>query len=53
MFTISSGADVPNATTVRPITNEDIPSRLARADAPSTNQLPPIYRKTIPRIISR
>lgn len=36
MLTISSGNDVPNATIVNPMTSVDIPSFLARDDAPST-----------------
>ena len=37
----SSGADVPNATMVRPITSSLIPKRLATPDPPSVSQLAP------------
>ena len=36
-FTVSSGAEVPIATTVKPITKSFIPKRFARAEAPLTN----------------
>ena len=35
MVTPNSGANVPKATTVNPITNSDIPNRLAMAAAES------------------
>ena len=37
IFTESSGADVPKATTVSPITRSGTPALLAREDAPSTS----------------
>ncbi|OPY22607.1 MAG: hypothetical protein A4E23_00716 [Methanomethylovorans sp. PtaU1.Bin073] len=40
--------EVPNATTVNPITNDEIPKCLARADAPSTNQSAPLYKNARP-----
>ena len=48
MFTTNSGIDVPNATTVRPITKSLIPNRLAIADAPSTSQSAPFTRAMKP-----
>ena len=36
ILTINSGNDVPNATTVRPITSEEIPRRLEILAAPLT-----------------
>src|SRR3989338_10741163 len=38
ILTESSGADVPNATIVRPMTSEDTPRRFAKDDAPSTSK---------------
>ena len=39
--TANSGADVPNANMVRPITSSEIPKRLAILDALSTSQAAP------------
>jgi hypothetical protein len=41
VLTINSGADVPNATTVKPITIFGIPYFFAKDDAPSTRRLAP------------
>ena len=41
-LTTSSGADVPIATIVRPITRSEMPKRLATAEAPSVNALAPM-----------
>ena len=46
-LTRSSGADVPKATTVKPINPALKPSLAAIEDAPSTKNLPP--RSNIPR----
>ena len=40
-----SGADVPKATTVRPIINGDTPKFCAKPDAPSTNLSAPRQKK--------
>lgn len=44
----NSGREVPTATTVKPITLSDIPSRFATAIAPSTTRLPHTISKPIP-----
>ena len=49
-LTASSGALVPNATTVRPIASGEMPSLLATADAPRTTASPPPSRSTNPMI---
>ena len=46
-----SGADVPKATTVRPIINGDTPKFCAKLDAPSTNLSAPQINPTNPSII--
>ena len=46
-----SGADVPKATTVRPIINGDTPKFCAKPDAPSTNLSAPQINPTNPSII--
>ena len=48
MLTISSGADVPNATTVSPTTRGEIQRVSAKEDAPRTRDSPPIIRITSP-----
>ena len=60
MLITSSGADVPNATTVRPTIRSETPQRLAMADAPSVSMLAPsiisarpTIKNTISRIISQ
>ena len=51
--TANSGAEVPNATMVRPMTSSDIPSRLAKCAAPSTSQTAPHQSpRTVATIIS-
>jgi hypothetical protein len=49
----SSGAEVPNPTSVTPMTSGDIPSRLATATEPRTRPSPPSNRSTRPPRISR
>ena len=49
-FTINSGADVPNATTVKPMTKSGTFNRLAKPDAPLTNQSAPKINTTKPTI---
>ena len=49
-LTTNSGADVPNATTVKPITKSEIPKRFATADAPSVKALAPIRINANPNI---
>jgi hypothetical protein len=39
MLTESSGADVPKATTVRPMVSAEMPKLLAMLDAPSTSHV--------------
>ena len=46
-----SGADVPNATIVRPITKGDIPRLRAKAEAPNTSQRAPKINPMNPRKI--
>ena len=53
MATTSSGAEVPNATTVRPIRMEGMPNLSARATAPLTNKSPQKSRITKPLMIDR
>ena len=50
ILTISSGAEVPNATTVSPITMGVIPNFLAREDAPRTRVSAPAIKITKPII---
>ena len=50
MFTTSSGADVPNATIVRPITRSEILRRLAKPDAPLMSQSAEIVNRAKPTI---
>ncbi len=47
-LTASSGALVPKATTVRPITNGEMPKAEARREAPRTRASAPTTRKTAP-----
>ena len=53
MLTTNSGADVPNATIVRPITRSEILRRFARPDAPLMSQLAEIVNKAKPMIRSK
>lgn len=48
ILTTNSGADVPNDTTVRPITILDIFNLLAMEAAPSTNKSAPFIKTTKP-----
>ena len=48
MFTTSSGADVPKATIVRPITKSEILRRFASPDAPLISQSAEIVSRTKP-----
>ncbi len=48
ILTINSGADVPNAITVNPITTLDIPNLLAMDEDPSTKTSAPLTRRTKP-----
>jgi hypothetical protein len=50
--TASSGAEVPKATTVRPITSGETPTRRARPVAPSMRESPPWARAARPRTMS-
>ena len=50
MFTTSSGADVPKATIVRPITKSEILRRFANPDAPLISQSAEIVNSTKPII---
>ena len=50
MLTDASGALVPIATTVRPITTDGIFSICAIEDAPSTKKSAPFINKTKPKI---
>jgi hypothetical protein len=47
-LTINSGAEVPKATMVKPITIDDIFNFLAMDDEPSTNRFAPEIRSTKP-----
>ncbi len=47
-----SGAEVPNATIVRPIKSGETPALRASADAPKTNLSAPQIRPTKPRAIT-
>lgn len=47
-LTINSGAEVPNATIVRPTTSADTPNRNANEDAPETSQSAPLMSKKNP-----
>jgi hypothetical protein len=53
MFTTNSGADVPKATIVRPITKSEILRRLAKPDAPLMSQSAEIVNKAKPMINSK
>jgi hypothetical protein len=48
MFTISSGADVPKDTTVKPIIKSLRPTRFAIDEAPSTSQSAPLISRMNP-----
>src|SRR3989344_1082861 len=50
ILTINSGADVPNATMVSPITKAEMPNFLAIDEAPSTKKSAPLTRKANPAI---
>ncbi len=52
IFTVNSGADVPNDTTVNPITSAGIPSFFDIEAAPRTNPSAPAIKITSPIIIS-
>jgi hypothetical protein len=49
-LTMSSDIDVPNETTVKPMTISDTFNRFAIADTPLTKVSAPLIRKTKPRI---
>ena len=53
MLTLNSGIDVPNATTVSPITISDTPMREAIADAPSVSLSAPQTTMATPAIIPK
>ena len=53
IFTTSSGALVPNATTVKPITSDDIPNFFATLEPPSTSISAHFISKTNQIIINR
>ena len=53
IFTTSSGADVPNATIVRPMTRSEILSRLAKPDAPFMSQSAENVSRVKPKIKSK
>src|SRR3989338_1565884 len=48
ILTINSGAEVPNATIVSPITSAETPRRLAREEAPSTSKPAPLMSAAKP-----
>ena len=50
ILTTNSGIEVPNATTVKPMTKSLIPKRLAIAEAPSTRKSAPLTSATKPTI---
>jgi len=52
-LTVSSGRDVPNATTVKPMTRLDTPNRFAMDAEPETRKSAPFMRTTRPTIIKR
>ena len=52
-FTTSSGAEVPKATTVSPITKSGTLKRLANPDAPFTSQSAPNIKNTKPATMRR
>jgi len=52
LLTTNSGAEVPKATMVNPMTRSDTLYFLAKAAAPSTSQLAPTMRATKPIIMS-
>ena len=47
-LTTNSGAEVPKATIVSPMTNSEILNRFAREEEPVTNQSAPLISKTKP-----
>ena len=53
MLTTNSGADVPNATIVRPITKSEMLRRLAKPDAPLMSQSAEIVNRAKPTIKSK
>ena len=53
IFTTNSGADVPNATMVKPITKSDTWYFLANADAPLISQFAPKIKDTNPPITNK
>src|SRR5690606_12454837 len=52
ILTVSSGADVPKETTVRPITKEETRNLAAKDEAPRTNPSAPSTSSTKPIIIN-
>ena len=52
-LTVSSGSEVPNATTVRPMTRLETPNRLAIEADPSTRKSAPLTRIARPIITKR
>ncbi len=52
VFTTSSGAEVPNATTVNPIASSETLKRFASAEAPATNQSAPFISSINPATIN-
>ena len=50
--TANSGAEVPKATTVRPITISDMPNCLPMREADSTTQSAPFHKAIIERIMT-
>ena len=53
MLTISSGAEVPKATTVSPMVRAEIPNLSAMLDAPSTSHTAPKISNANPTIINK
>ena len=52
-FITNSGAEVPKATIVKPITRSETLFFLAKAEAPSTSQFAPKIRPAKPKIINK
>ena len=52
-FTTSSGADVPNATMVSPMTRSETLCFLASPEAPPTSQSAPLIKNTKPATIKK
>ena len=53
MLTVSSGVEVPKATTVRPMTMGEIRNHIATEAAPSVKPLAPIRMRTSPPMRSK